>query len=173
LLTWLIFTCRAQASLQVEPTQALSPYFNVTPVEAGLVSLLSTDTEKALELLSLSPARGPHSQLLKHRSSSGSDLFDDWPEANDMAMGVYIVLTADASSSRASIVIAPHCTRKSCADGSSTRQSHTRATSSRKPRRWKSALTSAPQRKSKKTKVDTKRALAVSFRAVVHFLPLI
>jgi hypothetical protein len=70
--------------------------------------------------LSLSPARGPHSPLLELRSSSDSDSFNDWPEANDMAVSVYIVLTADASSSRASMVGASHCTRKSCANGSST-----------------------------------------------------
>jgi hypothetical protein len=106
-----------------------------------VITLSSSDTEEALELLSLSPARGPHSPLSKLRSSSGCDLFDDWPEANDMAVSVYVALTTDASSSRTSIVSAPHCTRKSCADGSSTRQSRTRSTSSRKPRRRKSALT--------------------------------
>jgi hypothetical protein len=71
-----------------------------------VVSLLSSEIEEALELLSLSPSRGPHSPLSKFRSSSGSDLFDDWPKANDMAVSVYIALTADASSSRASTISA-------------------------------------------------------------------
>jgi hypothetical protein len=41
-------------------------------------------------------------------SSSGSDLFKDWPEANNMAVSVYVVLTAEASSSLVSMVDAPH-----------------------------------------------------------------
>jgi hypothetical protein len=160
LLTWLIFSCRVQASLKVEPAQAPSPHFNVKPAEDDVVTMLSSDTKEALELLSLSPARDPHSPLSELRSGSSSDLFDDWPEANNIHVSVYVVLTADASSSHTSTVSAPHCTQKSCADGSSTRLSRTRATSSRKPQRRKYVLTSAPQRKSKKTKVDAEHALA-------------
>jgi hypothetical protein len=122
-LTWLIFTCHAQASLPVEPAQALSPHFNVKPAEADVASLSSSDTEEALELLSLSPSRGPYSPLSELCSSSGNDLFDDWPEANFIAVLVYVALTADASSSLASTISAPHCTRKSFADGSSTQRS--------------------------------------------------
>jgi hypothetical protein len=84
-----------------------------------LVSLSSRDIEEALELFSLGPTRGPHSPLLELCSSSGSDLFDDWPKANDMVASVYVALTADASSSCASTVSAPHCTQKSFVDGSS------------------------------------------------------
>jgi hypothetical protein len=120
LLSWLIFACHAQASLSVEPVQAPSPHFNVKPTEADVVTLSSSDTEEAIELLSLTPARGPHSPLLELRSSSSSDLFKDWPKANDMAVSVNVVLTADASSSRASMVDAPHYTQKSYADVSST-----------------------------------------------------
>jgi hypothetical protein len=109
-----------------------------------VVTLSSSDNEEALELLSLSPVRGPHSPPSELRSSSSRDLFDDWLEANDMAASVYVALTADALSSRMPMVSAPHCTRKSCADGSSTRQSCTRATSSQKPQQQKSTLTSAP-----------------------------
>jgi hypothetical protein len=69
-----------------------------------VVNLSFSDTEEALKLLSLSPARGAHSPLSKLRSSSGSDLFKDWPEVNDMAMSVYVALTADALSSHASTV---------------------------------------------------------------------
>jgi hypothetical protein len=95
-----------------------------------VVTLSSSDTEEALELLSLSPARGPHSPISEVHSSSGSDLFDDWPEANDMDVSVYIVLAAYALSSHASMVSAPRGARKSCNDGSSTRRSHSRVNSS-------------------------------------------
>jgi hypothetical protein len=119
-LTWLIFACCAQASLPVESVQASSPHFNAKPTKADVASLSSSDTEEALELLSLTPTRGPHYPLSDLRLSCGSDLFDDWPEANDMAASVYVALTADASGSRTSIVSAPHCTQKSLVDGSYT-----------------------------------------------------
>jgi hypothetical protein len=160
LLTWLIFTCRVQSSLLVEPAQSPSPHFNVKLIEADVVTLTSSDTEEALELLHLSPTHGPHSPLSELRSSSSSRLFDDWPEANNMVVSVFVALTTDALSSHASMASASHCTRKSCANGSSTRQSHTRATPSRRPRRQKYALTSAPRRKSKTTKVDSELTLA-------------
>jgi hypothetical protein len=89
LLTWLIFTCHAQASLPVEPAQAPSLHFNVKLVEADVVTLLSSDIEEGLELLSLSPTHGLLSEL---HSSSGSELFDDWPKANDVATSVYVAL---------------------------------------------------------------------------------
>jgi hypothetical protein len=123
LLTWLIFNCCAQASRPVEHAPAPSPCFNVIPAEGNAVNLSSSDTEEALELLSPSPARGPRSPILNLRSSFDSDLFEDWPEANDMVVSVYVALTIDASSCRASSVDAPRYTRESCADGSSTRQS--------------------------------------------------
>jgi hypothetical protein len=73
----LISTCRAQASLQIEHVQAPSPCFNAKPIKADVATLSSTDTEEELELLSLSPTRGPRSPLSEPRSSSASDLFDD------------------------------------------------------------------------------------------------
>jgi hypothetical protein len=109
-LTWLHFTCHAQASLPVEPTQAPSPHFNVKMTRADVPSLSSSDTEEALELLSLRPAHGPHSPLLELRSSSDIELFNDWPKANDMVASVYVALIVDALSSHMSIVSAPHCT---------------------------------------------------------------
>jgi hypothetical protein len=108
-----------------------------------VVSVLSSDIEEALELLSLSPTRDQHSPLLKLCSSSGSHLFDDWPESNDMVVSVYVALIANPSSSHASTVSASHCTRKSFTDGSSTRQSRTQGTSSQKPQWRKSAFNSA------------------------------
>jgi hypothetical protein len=73
-----------------------------------------------------------------------------------MVASVYVVLTIDASNSRASTASALQCTQKPCADGPSTR-----ATLSRRPWWQKSRLTSAPLRKSNKTKIDVERALAV------------
>jgi hypothetical protein len=89
-----------------------------------VVTLSSSNTEVALELLSLSPTRGPHSRLLELPSSSSSDLFEDWPEANDMAMSVYVALTTDVSSSCTSTVNVPCGDQKSRTDSSSTRKSH-------------------------------------------------
>jgi hypothetical protein len=125
-----------------------------------VVTLSSSYTKEALELLSLSPARGPHSQLSGLRSSSGSDLFEDWPEANDMAASVYVALTADALSSRTSIVNVMRGDQKSCADGSSTQQSHLWVTSSWRPHRQKPTPVDAARMKSTKTKIDVGRTLA-------------
>jgi hypothetical protein len=79
-----------------------------------MIDLSSSNTEEALELLSLSSARGYQSPLLNLRSSFDSDLFEDWPKANSMAASVYISLTTDASSSHASTVDSLHCGQKSC-----------------------------------------------------------
>jgi hypothetical protein len=100
-----LFTCRAQASGLAEPAQASSPHFNVKLAQASVVNLTCSGTEEALELLSLS--RGPHSLLSKLPSSFGSDLFEDWPKASDMAASAYVPLTVDASSSHASTVNVP------------------------------------------------------------------
>jgi hypothetical protein len=54
--------------------------------------------------LFLSHTHGPHSPVLNLRSSFDSDVFDDWPKANDMAASVYVVLTVDALSSHVSMV---------------------------------------------------------------------
>jgi hypothetical protein len=69
-----------------------------------VVTISSSDTEEALELWSLSPACVPHSRLFEPSSSSGSDLFIDWPEANDMVVSVYVAMTVDALSSHTSAV---------------------------------------------------------------------
>jgi hypothetical protein len=119
-------------------------------VKVGAITLSSSDTKEALDLLSLSPTRHPCSQSSNLRSGSDSDVFEGWPEANDMDASVYVALIADALSSRASMVGGLHNGRDSCAGGSSDRWSHLRTTSSKKPRWRKSALTGAPWRKSKK-----------------------
>jgi hypothetical protein len=85
---------------------------------------------EALELLSMSLACGPHSQLSEPLSSSGSDLFEEWPKVNDMAVSVYVALTVDASSSRTSAISAPHSEREPRADGSAARPSRSRVTPS-------------------------------------------
>jgi hypothetical protein len=105
---WLIYICSAQALHPVRPPQAPLPHCSVMPSNPDMVTLSSRDTKEALELLPLSPACGPHSRLFEPSSNSGSDLFKDWPEANDMAVSVYVALTMDASSSRTSATNAPH-----------------------------------------------------------------
>jgi hypothetical protein len=69
-----------------------------------VVTLSSCDAEEALELLSLSPGHGVSSRPFggdasEPSSCSSSDLFEDFPEANDMTTSVYVVLTTEASSS--------------------------------------------------------------------------
>jgi hypothetical protein len=51
-----------------------------------------------------------------------------------MVVSVYVALTANASSSRASMSSALRDGRESCANGSSSQQSHSRVASSKKPR---------------------------------------
>jgi hypothetical protein len=77
LVNFVNFICHAQALLLVEPTQALSPYFNVELHKADLVDLSSSDTEEALVLLSLSLTCGCDSPILNLRSCSDSNLFED------------------------------------------------------------------------------------------------
>jgi hypothetical protein len=74
-----------------------------------VVTLSSSDTEEALELLSLSLDHGVSSQPW---GDIGSDLFKDWPKANDMVGSIYVALTAESSSSQAPIANAPHNERK-------------------------------------------------------------
>jgi hypothetical protein len=88
LLNLLIFTCLVQALQPVELARDSSPHFLATMPEAEMVNPSSSDTEGALDLLFLSPARGPHSLFSNPYSSSDSDLFKDWPEANDMTASV-------------------------------------------------------------------------------------
>jgi hypothetical protein len=86
-----------------------------------VVALLSSDTEEALELLFLSPPRGPASHVSEPSYGFSSDQFKDWPEANDAAVSVYVALTVDVSRSRTSLVNALHVDQESHADISSTR----------------------------------------------------
>jgi hypothetical protein len=102
-----------------------------------VVTTSSSDTEEALELLSLSSGCGVSSQpsggdAQEPSSSSGvgSDLFEDWLEANDMDASVYVVLTAMPLSSRAPTASAPHSEQKS----------HARSSSSQRPRSQTAAL---------------------------------
>jgi hypothetical protein len=69
-----------------------------------------------------------------------------------MAASVYVVLSADALSSRTPVIDAPRGGRKSCFDDSSIRKM-------KKTRRRKAALTDAPRKRSKEAKVDVNRAL--------------
>jgi hypothetical protein len=92
--------------------QASLPCCSVQPIEPDVVTISSSDTEEALELLSLDPCCNLASQVsggnvCEPLSSSGSDLFEDWPEANDMATSTYVTLTVEASSSLISTADAP------------------------------------------------------------------
>jgi hypothetical protein len=133
--------------------------FIVAIPKVDVMNLSSSDTEGALNLLFLSPARGPHSLFSNPYSSSDSDLFKDWPEANDMTASVYVELSADALSSHAPVVDVLCDSQEPCAGGASAQKSHPRAASSMKPQRQKVTSTSSSQRKSKRTKVDVDRAL--------------
>jgi hypothetical protein len=104
-----------------------------------VVTISSSNTEEALGLLSLSPCRNLSSQFLggnvhEPSSSSGSNLFEDWSKANDMAASIYVALTAEALGSLVSTTHAPRVKWKSHATSSSTQQSHCQATSSQKSR---------------------------------------
>jgi hypothetical protein len=109
----------------VKPAQASLPYCSHWPVEPDVVTLSSSDTEEALELLPLSPGCGVSSRLLggvaqEPWSSSGSDLFEDLHKANDIAVSIYVASTAEASSTRALMANVPHGKGKSRPQSSST-----------------------------------------------------
>jgi hypothetical protein len=102
-----------QASRPVEHVQALVPYHSIDLTEPDVVTLSSSDTEEALDFLSIGLVRGLSSRLSEGDTrepslSSSSDLFEDWPKANDMAASVYVALTVKGSSSRASPTETPH-----------------------------------------------------------------
>jgi hypothetical protein len=88
-----------------------------------VVTLSSSSTEEALELLFSSPPHDPISHVSKPSCSFGSDQFDDWPKANDTAASVFVALTVDALSSCISTINAPRDERKCRAYSSSVRQS--------------------------------------------------
>jgi hypothetical protein len=153
------FACHAQASQPVEPAHVSSPHFIITMPEADMVNPSSSDTEEALDLVFLSPTHCPCSPASNLLSGSNSDVFKDWPEANNMVVSVYVALTADALSSRASTTDNLCAIQESCTGGSSGQWSRSRTASSKKPRQRKTALTGTSWRKSKKMKVDAERAL--------------
>jgi hypothetical protein len=70
------------------------------------VTLSSSDTKEASELLyfgsghviSSRPLVADTQELLLS-SSAGSDWFEDWPEANDVAADIYVALLVGPSSS--------------------------------------------------------------------------
>jgi hypothetical protein len=99
-----------------------------------VVSLSFSDTEEALELLFFRSDRDPVSRVSEPSSCSSNDLIDDWPEANDMTVSVYVALTVDASSTCISTANAPCGDREFHAGGSSTRQSSSHASSRRSHR---------------------------------------
>jgi hypothetical protein len=117
---------------------------SVCPTKPDVVTLSSSSTEEALELLFLSPPRDPVSHFSEPSCSSGSDQLEDWPKVNDTTVSVYVALTADVSNSCTSTVNAPRDERKSCADISSTRHSRSRATSSQRRHHQKAAAIGAP-----------------------------
>jgi hypothetical protein len=105
--------------------------------------------------LSLSPAHGPPSRPSDPCSSSGSDLFEDWPKANDMVVSVYVALTAYASSSHTSMTTAPPDGQESHGGSSSTRSSRSRAAPPRRSRGQKLKNIGAPHGRSKRIKKTT------------------
>jgi hypothetical protein len=94
-----------------------------------VVTLSSSDTEEALNFLSLSHDHGLSSHFLggdarEPSLSSGSGLFEDWSKANDMAVSVYVALTVEGLCSLASMTNASHGRQKTHADSSMTRHPH-------------------------------------------------
>jgi hypothetical protein len=79
--------------------------FGLSPfVHEDVVAISSSDTDEALEFLMLESERGnsPRPSLNDMRrtsseSSMGSEWFEDWHEANDMAASVYVVLITEPS----------------------------------------------------------------------------
>jgi hypothetical protein len=160
LFVWLIFICTAQASHPVGPTQASLLHCSITSIKVDMVTLSYSDTEEALELLSLSPVCGPHSRLSEPSSTFSSDLFEDWPKVNDMSTSVYVALIVDASNSHASTVGAPCGDQESHADGSCTLRSRSRAMLSRRSHRQEPGGVGAPRWSSKRAKINTDYTLA-------------
>jgi hypothetical protein len=85
-----------------------------------------------------------------------------------IAVSVYVALTVDASSSRASTEDALHDDQESYAGDMSCRQSHSHVTLLKTPQRQKPVLTSAPWRKSKGTKVDVGSKREIMFPLFVE-----
>jgi hypothetical protein len=70
------------------------PCCSVCLAEPDVVTLSSSGTEEALELLFSGPPHDSISHVSEPTCSSDSDQFNDWPEANDTAVSVYVALTA-------------------------------------------------------------------------------
>jgi hypothetical protein len=86
-------------------------------------------------------------------SSYGSDLFEDWPEVNNMGVSIYVALTVETPSSRASSMAnAPRDRRKSRATSFETRQPRSRAAPSWRSRQRKPEGVDVPCRRSKRSK---------------------
>jgi hypothetical protein len=99
------FGCHAQVSQLFEPMQASSPHLIATMSKANVVDLSSSDIEALLDSLFMSPACG--SPVLHPRMGSDCNSFEDWPESNDMAVSVYVAISADAPRSHAPTVGVP------------------------------------------------------------------
>jgi hypothetical protein len=129
------------------------PHLIIMKPRADVVDISSSDTEALLDSLFLSPA---HDSPASHsRESFDPDSFENWPEPSDMAVSVYIALSADASSSRMHAINVP-------LDGLKSRFRDLPTKKMRKTRRQKAAPTDALQKRSKRAKVDVDRALAAS-----------
>jgi hypothetical protein len=114
------FGCHAHASQLFEPAQASSPHLIIMKPKNDVVDISSSDTEALLDSLFLSLTRN---SLASHPwASSDADSFEDCPKANDMAVTVYVALSADASSSRTPMINAPRGGRKSYFSNSSVRK---------------------------------------------------
>jgi hypothetical protein len=94
---------------------------------------------------------GGDAQELSSSSDVGSDLFEDWPEANDMATSVYVTLIVEPSGSCAPMGSAPHSEGKPCASSSSQTSRSELAALWRSHHR-KPKDVQAPCKKSKRTK---------------------
>jgi hypothetical protein len=114
------FRCHAQASQLFEPAQASSPCLIAMMPKADVVDLSSSHIEALLDSLFVSPACD--SPVSHPRTGSDGDLFEDWPEANDMVASVYVALSVDASSSHVPTVGTPCDGQKSCVGNSSIRE---------------------------------------------------
>jgi hypothetical protein len=160
LVTIVNFCLTGAGFASIEPARASLPHNSICPAEPDVVALSSSDTGEALELLFLSSPRVLASHVLEPSYGFNSDQFEDWPEANDTMVSVYVALTMDVLRFRTSPVNAPHVDQESHADIPSTRRSCSWVTSSRKPHRQKPTAVGDPQRKSKNMKIDVGRALA-------------
>jgi hypothetical protein len=150
--------------------QAANTWCSVQPAEPYVVTMSSSDTEEALELLSLSPNpdmssrhSGVDAQELSSSFDVGSDLCEYWPKANDMAVSVYVALIAEPSTSRALMVSAPCSEQKSHAGSSSAQGPRSQPAVLRRSRHRKLDDAQTPHKKSKryeKTSIEDNVAVA-------------